>query len=86
MLGSFAIDYLRALNTENYEDLFYATIKEKDVDELEKGRFWIFSYEMEFDGFLMRDLMNTLFVRRMKWWKVGKDFLIAARAGKIFHK
>jgi len=47
----FAIDYLRALNTENYEDLFYATIKEKDVDELEKGRFWIFSYEMEFDGF-----------------------------------
>ena len=47
----FAIDYLRALNTENYEDLFYATIKEKDVDELEKGRFWIFVYEMEFDGF-----------------------------------
>lgn len=47
----FAIDYLRALNTENYEDLFYATIKEKDVDELEKGRFWIFSYEMEFDVF-----------------------------------
>lgn len=47
----FAIDYLRALNAENYEDLFYATIKEKDVDELEKGRFWIFSYEMEFDGF-----------------------------------
>lgn len=47
----FAIDYLRALNTENYEDLFYATIKEKDVDELKKGRFWIFSYEMEFDGF-----------------------------------
>ena len=82
----FAIDYLRALNTENYEDLFYATIKEKDVDELEKGRFWIFSYEMEFDGFLMRNLMNTLFVRRMKWWKVGKDFLIAARTGKIFHK
>ncbi len=39
------------MNTENYEDLFYATIKEKDVDELEKGRFWIFSYEMEFDGF-----------------------------------
>ena len=34
------------MNTENYEDLFYATIKEKDVDELEKGRFWIFSYEM----------------------------------------
>ncbi len=49
----FAIDYLRALNTENYEDLFYATIKEKDVDELEKGRFWIFSYEMEFDGFFI---------------------------------
>ena len=47
----FAIDYLRALNTENYEDLFYATIKEKDVDELEKGRFWIFVYEMEFDSF-----------------------------------
>ena len=47
----FAIDYLRALNAENYEDLFYATIKEKDVDELEKGRFWIFVYEMEFDGF-----------------------------------
>lgn len=47
----FAIDYLRALNAENYEDLFYATIKEKDVDELEKGRFWIFVYEMEFDSF-----------------------------------
>ena len=47
----FAIDYLRALNAENYENLFYAIIKEKDVDELEKGRFWIFSYEMEFDGF-----------------------------------
>ena len=47
----FAIDYLRALNAENYENLFYVTIKEKDVDELEKGRFWLFSYEMEFNGF-----------------------------------
>ena len=50
-MDSFCNRYFRALNTENYEDLFYATIKEKDVDELEKGRFWIFSYEMEFDGF-----------------------------------
>lgn len=47
----FAIDYLRALNAEDYENLFYATLKEKDVEELEKGRFWLFSYEMEFDGF-----------------------------------
>ena len=29
---------------------------------------------------------DYLFVRRMKWWKVGKDFLIEARTGKIFHK
>lgn len=47
----FVIDYLRALNAEKYENLFYATIKEKDVNELEKGRFWLFLYEMEFDGF-----------------------------------
>ena len=47
----FMIDYLRAMNVEIPENLFYALVKENDVVGLEKGRFWIFSYEMEFDGF-----------------------------------
>lgn len=47
----FVIDYLRALNVENPENLFFGSIRAKEVDDLEKGRFWLFSYEMEFDGF-----------------------------------
>ena len=54
MLGFyFAIDYLRALNTENYEDLFYATIKEKDVDELEKAGFGFFRMKWSLMAFFI---------------------------------
>ena len=47
----FAIDYLRAFNAEDPDNLFYASIKQNHVSNLNKGRFWLFSYEMEFDGF-----------------------------------
>lgn len=47
----FVIDYLKAFNLENPNNLFYASIKQNLVKNLNKGRFWLFSYEMEFDGF-----------------------------------
>lgn len=47
----FVIDYLRAFNAEKAENLFYANVNENEIDILTKGRYWIFSYEMEFDGF-----------------------------------
>ena len=47
----FVIDYLKAFNIENPNNLFYASIKQNLVKNLNKGRFWLFSYEMEFDGF-----------------------------------
>lgn len=47
----FVIDYLRAFNVEKPDNLFYASIKHNHVSSLNKGRFWLFSYEIEFDGF-----------------------------------
>lgn len=47
----FVIDYLRAFNVEKTDNLFYASIKQNHVSSLNKGRFWLFSYEIEFDGF-----------------------------------
>ena len=47
----FAIDYLKAFNVENPANLFYASIKQNQISKLNKGRFWLFSYEMVFNGF-----------------------------------
>lgn len=47
----FIIDYIRAIQTEQAEDLFYLTIKNEVIEELSKGRYWIFVYDMEFKGF-----------------------------------
>ena len=47
----FVIDYLRAFNVENPDNLFYASVKQNQTINFEKGRFWLFSYEMEFNGF-----------------------------------
>lgn len=47
----FVIAYLKALNSENPDNLFYVNVKQEYINNLTKGRFWLFSYEMEFDGF-----------------------------------
>ena len=46
----FAIDYLRALNAENYEDCFMQQLKKKMWTNL-KRQVLDFVYEMEFDSF-----------------------------------
>lgn len=46
----FVIDYLRAFHVENPENLFYASVKHNQIEGFPKGRFWVFSYEMVFDG------------------------------------
>ena len=46
----FITDYIRALDTDNIENVFYASVKQVD-ESLEKGRAWLFIYDMESKGF-----------------------------------
>ena len=47
----FVIAYIRALDNENFENVFYASTKEISEFEIAKGRYWLFIYEMNFKGF-----------------------------------
>ena len=44
-------------------------LKKKMWTNLKKAGFGFFRMKWSLMVFLMRNLMNTLFVRRMKWWK-----------------
>ena len=51
-------------------------LKKKMWTNLKKAGFGFFRMKWSLMVFLMRNLMNTLFVRRMKWWKgffIDKD-------------
>ncbi|SEM19620.1 Helicase conserved C-terminal domain-containing protein [Butyrivibrio sp. ob235] len=47
----FIIDYMRALEVEYPENVFYANLKSKNAINVDAGRYWIFVYDMEFKGF-----------------------------------
>lgn len=46
----FVIDYIRGLELDKIESVFYGAIKNKSFPVVKKGRYWLFSYEMEFKG------------------------------------
>jgi len=46
----FVIDYLKAFHVENPENLFCASVKQNQIEGVTKGRFWLFSYEVVFNG------------------------------------
>ena len=47
----FLLDYIRALEPDGREDLFRASLRADALSWIAKGRYWLFVYEMEFDGF-----------------------------------
>lgn len=47
----FVTDYLRALNTETPENVFYMTMKKDILQGMAPGRYWLHVYDMEFKGF-----------------------------------
>ncbi|MCD8151166.1 MAG: hypothetical protein LUE92_16755 [Clostridiales bacterium] len=47
----FIIDYIRALESDEPENVFYAYAKKDAMRSLKAGRYWAFVYEMEFRGF-----------------------------------
>lgn len=47
----FITDYMRTLETEEPENLFYANLKKGTISKIETGRYWLFVYEMEYKGF-----------------------------------
>ena len=47
----FVTDYLRTLNSENPENVFYMTLKKGVLQGLASGRYWLYVYDMEFKGF-----------------------------------
>lgn len=47
----FIIDYLRTFDSESEDNLFYASIKKGVLNDIGKGRYWLFVYDMEYKGF-----------------------------------
>ena len=47
----FIIDYIRAVNLEYPENVFYSTLKKNQMKGIDAGRHWLFIYDMEFKGF-----------------------------------
>lgn len=47
----FVIDYMRAMNSNEADNVFYATAKKEDMTRLYEGRYWLFVYDMDFKGF-----------------------------------
>lgn len=47
----FVIDYIKVKEIDKKENVFYATIKNAENLRINKGRFWLFVYEMSFKGF-----------------------------------
>ena len=47
----FIIDYIRAFESENVENVFYAKLKRNSLSVLDPGRYWLFIYDMEYKGF-----------------------------------
>lgn len=47
----FVIDYMRAMNSNKADNVFYATVKKEDMTRLYEGRYWLFVYDMDFKGF-----------------------------------
>ncbi len=48
----FIIDYMRAFEAEDPENVFYMTLKQDEAIGTGKGEYWVFIYEMEFKGFI----------------------------------
>ncbi len=47
----FIIDYIRAFDAENPENVFYLTLKKDNAFDMDRGRYWLFVYDMEYKGF-----------------------------------
>ena len=47
----FILDYMRAFDAEKPENLFYSTLRKKQISGVTSDRYWLFIYDMEFKGF-----------------------------------
>ena len=47
----FITDYIKALQSENPENVFYAILKNEVIKGMGTGRYWLFIYDMKFKGF-----------------------------------
>ena len=47
----FIIDYMRAFEIDNPENVFYAKLKKEIFNNVDSGRYWLFVYDMDFKGF-----------------------------------
>lgn len=59
----FVIDYIKALGADTIENVFYISAKNKDIDNINKGRYWLFIYEMEFKGFYQTKLFEYVLAK-----------------------
>ena len=47
----FILDYIRAFEAERPENVFYLTLRKKQIDGISSDRYWLFIYDMEYKGF-----------------------------------
>ncbi|MBR1495368.1 MAG: DEAD/DEAH box helicase family protein [Acidaminococcaceae bacterium] len=47
----FVLNYIRAVSSDNPENVFHAAIKKELLNGISAGSYWIFVYEMAFQGF-----------------------------------
>ena len=47
----FILDYMRAFDVDSPENVFYSTLRKKQIDGFISDRYWLFIYDMEFKGF-----------------------------------
>ena len=47
----FVIDYIRALEADGPDNVFYVRAKASSINFLRRGTYWLFVYDMEFKGF-----------------------------------